>query len=177
ERVADALEQEGVSVRRLPTKGRTRPRVWALDARVVGRAARVRALIPTAGSVYVAGQLHDVRIAVKKLRYAAELSEPSEPAETRRLAADLNALKGAQDLLGRLHDLEVLLTWGRDIQAALVPPDLNVWRELGALARTIENECSRLHARFMHECPRLTGIATRMGADRYTAPTDRQAIG
>src|SRR5262249_19736977 len=86
-RMADALRREGTNVRRPAANRRTRTRVWALDARMIGRAARVRELMPTAGSVYVAGQLHDVRIALKKLRYAAELSQPSETAESRRLAA------------------------------------------------------------------------------------------
>jgi hypothetical protein len=35
------------------------------------------------------------------------------------MAPDVAALKTGQDLLGRLDDLEVLLGWGRDVQAAL----------------------------------------------------------
>jgi CHAD domain-containing protein len=51
-------------------------------------------------------QLHDARLAVKKLRYAAELvAEVTD----RRIDSDIARLKAAQDLLGRLHDLETLL--------------------------------------------------------------------
>jgi CHAD domain-containing protein len=110
--------------------------------------------------------LHDVRIALKKLRYAAELLR-----ETRhdRTSADLRVLKGAQDVLGRLHDLEVLLEWVRQVQASLSTPDLTAWRDLGSLAHAIEDDCRLLHARYMRDRARLTAIADRMGAPTHDA--------
>ena len=65
----------------------------------------------------VSAHLHRVRIAVKKLRYAAELV-----AETtgERIAVDIAVLRSVQGLLGGLHDLEVLLVRARTAQAAWV---------------------------------------------------------
>ena len=63
--------------------------MWALDARIARRAARVRSTIDVAGVIYVPANMHEVRIALKKLRYAAELSRDAG----RPIAADLAALK------------------------------------------------------------------------------------
>ena len=51
-------------------------RAWlsTLEARLARRAGRVRAAIEATGAVYVPERLHGVRIAAKKLRYAAELA-------------------------------------------------------------------------------------------------------
>lgn len=48
-------------------------------------------------------ELHQLRIAGKKMRYMLDLLEPALPAKKRRRA--LKALKQAQDNLGRFHDL------------------------------------------------------------------------
>src|SRR5262245_23974074 len=48
--------------------------VWAVDARVTRRAAVVGSAMESVGTVYAPERLHEVRIAVKKLRYALELS-------------------------------------------------------------------------------------------------------
>src|SRR5262249_23759557 len=47
---------------------------WAVDARVAARADRLGKAIEEAGAVYLPERLHAVRIEVKKLRYAVELS-------------------------------------------------------------------------------------------------------
>src|SRR5262249_49477020 len=47
--------------------------VWAIDARVANRAARLHEALQDAGNVYLPERLHVVRLAVKKLRYALEL--------------------------------------------------------------------------------------------------------
>ena len=148
---------------------------WALEARLARRAADVHAVIEAAGALYAPEHLHDVRIALKKLRYAAELSRETK---RDRAAADIAALKSAQDLLGRLHDLEVLLERARQVQALLLPPDLTAWRELGRLAHAVEDDCRQLHARYMRDRARLIAIADRMGAHRpYAASIDHRAAG
>src|SRR3712207_6954937 len=48
---------------------------------------------------------HEVRIAVKKLRYALELVRELSGS---RATAHLRTLKKVQDLLGRMHDFEIL---------------------------------------------------------------------
>ena len=80
--------------------------LWAFEAQLARRAARLREAVEAAGAVYVPEHLHHVRIAVKKLRYSVELADETTG---KRIAADVAALKAAQDLLGQLHDLEVLL--------------------------------------------------------------------
>src|SRR5262249_4097315 len=76
-----------------------------LDARLTARAIRVRGAIEAAGSLYAATPLHDLRIAIKKLRYGLELSAD---AGRDRARVDVQALKAAQQVLGEVHDLEGL---------------------------------------------------------------------
>jgi CHAD domain-containing protein len=147
--------------------------MWALDARTTHRAARVRSAIETAGPVYVAGRLHGVRIAVKKLRYTAELLPPGG----QQRADDFAVLKTAQDVLGRLHDLEVLAERVRHIVVALSPPDLTLWRQLGSLVHIVEDECRQWHARYMHDRRKLIGIAERLGAATPDAAPVSRRVG
>ena len=161
ERVSKGLQSAGAEKGRRGVGGRKRVWLWALEAQLTRRASVVRAAIEAAGAVYVPQRLHGVRIAVKKLRYGAELTAE---ATGRRIAGSIAALKAAQDLLGRLHDLEVLLVHAREAQASLSPPDLTVWRDLGSLVHIVEDDCRGLHARYMRDRTRLTAIANRLGA-------------
>jgi CHAD domain-containing protein len=133
---------------------------WAIDARVEKRAVRLASAVQEAGGVYIPERLHAVRIALKKLRYSLELSH--EVAGIRG-DADLRVLKRAQDLLGRMHDLQVLIERVRQAQAALAPPNLTVWRDLDRLMISLEDDCRRLHARYMRMRGDLAAIATRLG--------------
>ena len=162
--------------RRLKDHGGAKP-AWrrTLDARLARRATRVQRAIEVAGALYAAEPLHEVRIALKKLRYATELSQEAGRA---RLTADVNALKAAQELLGRLHDYEVLIAAGREVQASLSPPAVATWRELKGLAQTIEDDCRHLHARYMRDRRRLVAIADRLGAGQaLTSAASRRAAG
>jgi CHAD domain-containing protein len=132
---------------------------WAVDARVARRAARVSEAIDAAGALYLPERLHTVRIAVKKLRYALEVASAGGAAAAR---ADLGTLKHAQDLLGRLHDLQILIDRARQVQAALTPPNITTWRGLEALVDVLEDDCRRLHARYMHERDALIALSTRL---------------
>ena len=86
----------------------------ALGSRLVRRAKALTKAIDEAGQMYAAEQLHQVRIATKKLRYALELAAD---AGVKAASAPLRALKRAQDTLGRLHDLQVLQTHVATVQA------------------------------------------------------------
>ncbi|HVH26896.1 MAG TPA: CHAD domain-containing protein [Vicinamibacterales bacterium] len=136
---------------------------WALDARLTRRAERAHAAIEAAGAVYLPEPLHAVRVALKKLRYTAELRTQTKRG---RVTAEIKAMKTAQDLLGRLHDLEVLISWTRDAQASLFPPDLATWRELDALVRALDDDCRVLHAGYVHDRARLIAIADRLRATK-----------
>jgi CHAD domain-containing protein len=132
---------------------------WAIDARVARRASSLAAVISDAGAVYLAERLHDVRIAVKKLRYALELAVEAAP---HRSSPDLKQLRRSQDVLGRLHDLQVLIDRTRDVQASLTPPDINAWRALDALVIALEDDSRRLHGRYMHDRDALLALCVRL---------------
>lgn len=80
------------------------------------RACRLRATITRAGGRYLAERLHRVRIEAKKLRYALEIQRELARSRSR---LHLNRLKTPQDLLGRMHDLEILIDNTRAVQASL----------------------------------------------------------
>jgi CHAD domain-containing protein len=135
---------------------------WAVEARVTHRASVLKDALVDAGALYLPERLHLVRIAIKKLRYAREvLAEASGVS----ISGELRTLKRSQDILGRLHDVQVLLDRVRQLQASLTPPDVTMWRKLDTLTMALENDCRRLHARFMHQrtavltmCDRAAGL-------------------
>ena len=88
-------------------------------------------------------RLHAVRIALKKLRYAVELGAE---AAGERDTDELRTLKHAQDLLGRLHDFQVLIDRIRHLQGT-IGHDTNTDRALDAMVDSLENDCRRVHAR------------------------------
>ena len=75
-------------------------------ARAARRAEGLRAAIENAAGIYLPDRLHEVRIAVKKLRYALEIARDLSGS---RATARIRTLKRVQDLLGRMHDLEMLI--------------------------------------------------------------------
>lgn len=133
---------------------------WALDARVARRAVALRKVVDEAGAVYLPERLHAVRIALKKLRYGVELCTEAAGDRTN---ADLRALKRTQELLGRMHDLQLLIDRVRDAQASLAPTDINTWRDLDALVISLEGSCRQLHARYVRQRAALAAICDRLG--------------
>ena len=123
-----------------------------LVVRVGQRARRLRDAIQHAGRVYAAEQLHLVRIAVKKLRYALELVADSRLAPVRPL---VNTLKRAQETLGRLHDLQVIEHHVAAVQA--LPPTRRGGDDggLDIIARMLADECRHIHARYVKQVPAL----------------------
>jgi len=132
---------------------------WAIEARVAKRASRLRAAVDEAGAVYLPERLHDVRLAVKKLRYAVELA--GQAAGGRR-ESELRVLTRGQEILGRMHDLQMLIDRVRDVQASLAPPSLSVWRDLDSVIESLDEDCRRLHARYMRARAALLAVADRL---------------
>ena len=132
---------------------------WALDARLTRRATRLGEALRDAGAVYLPERLHAARIAVKKLRYVLEVAGHLAGAHVKD---DLTLLRRAQDTLGRMHDLQVLIDRARAVQATLAPPSVTVWRALDALVRALDDDCRRLHARYMKLRPALESLAQRL---------------
>jgi CHAD domain-containing protein len=163
-RLADKLARVAEQLRVAEaSSSRAAARNWrlAVDAQVAGRANRLSAAMTDAGAVFLPERLHTVRIAMKKLRYAVELSTEISGAPHR---GGLATLKRGQDLLGRLHDLQVLIERVRQVQASLTPPNLTVWRDLDALGLSIENECRLLHARYMRSRDHLVAVVEKLSA-------------
>jgi CHAD domain-containing protein len=141
---------------------------WALDARIARRASGLRAAIDEAGAMYVPERLHAVRIALKKLRYGVELSAEAQGSKN---SADLRRLKRSQERLGRWHDLQVLMQYVRQEQAALAPADFKVRHELDGLMTRLENNCRALHAQYVRDRTVLMALCDRLvaGSDRRHA--------
>jgi CHAD domain-containing protein len=173
-RLAHAAQQRESAHAQRPQRRPSRPQhawVWVLEARAIRRAAGVRYAIETAGMLYVPDRLHDIRIAVKKLRYALELDAE---ARSGRRSRHITILRQTQDLLGRLHDLEVLIGRARHEQASLSPPTLELWREFDSLVSALEDDCRALHARFLSDRAKLIGMAHRIGDTRPPAFSDHR---
>jgi CHAD domain-containing protein len=156
-RVIDDLREDEKGSRALPGAKAVR---WTVDARVVRRAARLQSAIEMAGAVYLPERLHAVRIALKKLRYAVELA--GDVAGQKKPVPVLRTLKRGQDVLGRMHDFQVLIDRVRDVQTSLTPPNVSVWRELDDLILDLEDECRRLHARYVRHRPALASITGKL---------------
>src|SRR5262249_43699470 len=155
ERVVSALKRlEGSSPR-----GGDRNWKGAVDARLEGRAARGVSAGPGAGTIYIPERLDAGGLGVEKVRCGLGVASARRSV---RADAHLRALKRAQDLLGRMHDLQVLTERVRQVQASLTPPNIAVWRELDALMMALDNDCRRLHARYMRTRDDLVAIAARL---------------
>lgn len=138
-----------------------RPWHWAVDARVAHRASALRAAIEEAGPVYLPERLHAVRIALKKLRYGVELAVEAQGLKQR---PDLRLLRRLQDTMGRMHDLQVLMDRLRRAQADLGGPSPDsTLRDLDAVVRFLEDECRRMHARFMRSRDVALALCERLG--------------
>jgi CHAD domain-containing protein len=138
----------------------------AIDMRVRRRGQRVCETLDHAGTVYVPERLHQVRIAVKQLRYALEVAGE---VRGRRPSAQVAQLRRIQDLLGRAHDLHVLAERVGRVQGVVVRTSRPTAAALGHLARALEDTCRADHAAFMSRRPGLLTLCRATDA-RTTAP-------
>lgn len=158
------------TLRRRAVAAARRSRRVDTAARTARRAGRLRSAIENAGSIYLPDRLHEVRIAVKKLRYALELVRDVSGA---RATARLGRLKAAQDLLGRMHDLEVLIARVRAVQGSAQAPSLSLSGDLDRLVRRLETECRQLHGHYMAMRKSLLAICMHLMAGRGTRRATR----
>jgi CHAD domain-containing protein len=123
-----------------------------LAVRVARRARELHAAVDAAGSLYAPEPLHDVRIAVKKLRYALELA-----ADLRLLASSgaVSRLKAAQNTLGALHDLQVLAKRIEAAQADLPAEEADTHARLTEALDDVDRRCRELHAAYIGGRDRL----------------------
>lgn len=146
-----------------PARGRVRDpqRLATAQVRAARRATALRAAIDNAAGIYLPDRLHDVRIAVKKLRYAMELTR--ELSGSRAVSA-IQLMKETQDLLGRMHDLEILIARTRAVQGSPVGTNLRLSGDLDRLVRRLETECRQLHGHYMALRHKLLAICDRVEA-------------
>jgi CHAD domain-containing protein len=128
---------------------------WARE-RTTRRTRRLGAAIEHAAGLYLPDRLHDVRIAIKKLRYTLEL-DAGRPRN-----AALRTLRSMQDLLGRMHDLEVLIARTRSIQSSPGASTLKMSADLDRLVRRLETECRQLHGHYMASRAKLIAVCERL---------------
>jgi CHAD domain-containing protein len=148
--------------------------VWqtALAARVRKRARRFEAALRVAGTLYAPDALHRVRIAGKKLRYTLELAHGAVGAPVVR---ELASLKRLQELLGRLHDLQVLEEHVRQV-AVQAADDAAMSAALERMLADLDDVCRRLHARFLAQSDRLNALAARAASDVAIWLTPRRTL-
>jgi CHAD domain-containing protein len=145
---------------------------WAVEARLTHRSTVLKHAMIEAGALYLPERLHAVRIALKKLRYALEVAVEAAGASS---GNDLRTLKRGQDILGRLHDLQILIDRARQLQASSDTPDVTLWRNIDLLTTALENDCRRLHARFMRHQPAVRAVCDRVNRLKFAASARRAA--
>ena len=138
------------------------------SAQASTRAVELREAIERAGGIYLADRLHRVRVAAKKLRYALEIQRELTRS---RSTAQLTRLKVQQDLLGRMHDLEILIDRARGVQGTLTPRDRRGMAELRTLIRVLEDECREGHAAYMRARPALLKMCDAIIASGQSSTT------
>jgi CHAD domain-containing protein len=89
-----------------------------------------------------------------------------------RAKVTLAQLKAAQDLLGLMHDREMLIARTRAVQASPRGPDLDVSAELDRFVRHLETECRRLHGHYIGIRQQLLRVCDRVIREQRT-PRER----
>ena len=129
-----------------------------LGKRLLKRSKRLTAAVDDAGHLYAPERLHEVRIAVKKLRYGLELAAGGG---IKAAAPMVRILKRVQEMLGRLQDLQVLLE-----HVAIIQAGSNGHRvpraTFDTLAHRIEDECRRLHGRYVASSQALIDLVAEV---------------
>ena len=131
-------------------------------ARLGRRATEVEKAVVDAGLMFAPGPLHGVRIALKKFRYSLEVAERLGRF---RLAGSMLRLKHLQNLLGELHDLQVLGGLARDVMAQARGSRRS---ELESLVGGIDREIRALHSQFLAERESIVALLARSTGVRRT---------
>ena len=125
---------------------------------MIDRARDLASAVAEAGAILIVERVHAVRIAAKRLRYALELTGELRLARTASLVTRLRAM---QDVLGQLHDLDVLRVEARQVRAE-VPPDSIVAEDLERLSDRLDADIRQLHARYLRGARALAALTDRV---------------
>jgi CHAD domain-containing protein len=132
-----------------------------LASRLRKRAREFQRALTAAGTLYAPAPLHAVRLSAKKLRYTLELARDAARVP---VTGDLRQLEAIQELLGGMHDFQVVQ---EQTQAAMAGRhvDRATARALEVMDAAIERSCRGLHAKFLALAPRLSRLADRVSGD------------
>ena len=158
----EKLRRRLVLVERSPRPLETAAAIAEAEHQVARRAANLTAAMEHAGSLYLPDRLHAIRVAAKKLRYAMEVERELKRS---RVTARITQLKRIQDLLGQMHDYEILIDRTRQLQADVAGSDRRLSSELDALIRTLEDECRQMHGTYMRRRASIAQLCVRLQAD------------
>ena len=119
--------------------------------RAVALAKELRQL----GTLYVPDQLHAVRLATKKLRYALEWEQQ---VGRKAWVRERQLLERAQEALGAWHDILILQEHLHRLRRSGDWPRATT-ASLKHMAAQLERECRAHHARVLALCPALSRLA------------------
>lgn len=125
-------------------RSRLAARAWRDHLRhlLLERARTAAERIAHATGVYFPNRAHKARIAVKRLRYAAEISQGTGGAQLR---GEIKSLRKAQEVLGEMHDRAVLCeTLTRYVDRDHISAD-----HIALASQVLETEILDLHTRFL----------------------------
>lgn len=162
--VLDELTKSTPRLRRLQgLTGRGHAHGHALRAMARDQAESVRCAVKHASGVYFPRRAHGARVEIKKLRYIVE-SMAASPGGAR----GVKPLKRAQEVLGALHDREVLRN-----RVERVGEDAAVPRhEVEAFTAYLDAECDGLFARYLCQRPAILEICHALRAGDAAARRD-----
>lgn len=137
-------------------------REWsgALRARIGVRAGTLAGAVDHATGVYFPKRIHAVRVAVKKLRYNLELADVTA---LWRPPLMLDDIKGIQETLGQIHDMQVLL----DRFDRLVPTTV-LAEETNVLTGVLGRQVAHLHAEYVETRSQLRAMCA--ACQRFAGP-------
>jgi len=164
----EKLRRRLVAVGSTATPPLTAAAIEAAEYQVARRTRRLTAAVEHAGGLYLPDRLHAVRVATKKLRYALEIERELKKL---RSTSRIGQLKRLQDLLGRMHDFEMLIDRTRRLQAEVAGSDRRLAIELDRLVGTLEEECRQLHASYMRRRPSTLRLAAQVAAVTAIPPS------
>jgi hypothetical protein len=161
---------------------------------ILVRVDELHGFIPAALDPAKVEELHDMRIAAKRLRYLLELSAPLFGAPAKKAA---KTVKGLQDILGEIHDCDELMplvdrhvaglreedagavvaaspAGAKDLDPALVraAPNRSRYRGLELLMVHARARRDLLHARFTEHWRSLEDGGFRDELERALQPAD-----
>ena len=121
-----------------------------LRRRIGTHAAAVRATATHATGVYFPNRSHELRIAIKKLRYAVEVATELRLWRPPHLLKDLREL---QSTLGGIRDNQVLMDWVEGHSDG----------QVSLLTRSLRVDIDRLHQQYLTQRDRIPAIADACG--------------